>query len=73
MARMEAHMRDLETLVRERTGEMLREKQRFEELLYDIMPKYVIVVFHVFYTFDTNQQNQKIFSGAGFFWVRVWH
>ena len=41
LSRMEQYANNLEALVEERTADYLEEKQRCEELLYQLLPKYV--------------------------------
>ena len=40
LSRMEQYANNLEALVEERTADYLEEKQRCEELLYQLLPKY---------------------------------
>lgn len=40
LSRMELYANNLEQLVEERTADYLEEKQRCEELLYQLLPKY---------------------------------
>lgn len=42
LQRMERYAKDLETLVNERTAAFMDEKKRSEELLYQMLPRYVI-------------------------------
>lgn len=41
LSRMELYANNLEQLVEERTADYLEEKQRCEELLYQLLPKYI--------------------------------
>jgi hypothetical protein len=41
LSRMEQYANNLETLVEERTADYLEEKRKCEELLYQLLPKYV--------------------------------
>lgn len=40
LSRMEQYANNLEALVEERTADYLEEKQRCEDLLYQLLPKY---------------------------------
>jgi hypothetical protein len=46
LSRMELYANNLEQLVEERTADYLEEKQRCEELLYQLLPKYIIIYAH---------------------------
>lgn len=43
LSRMEQYANNLESLVEERTADYLEEKRRCEELLYELLPKYVSI------------------------------
>ena len=44
LSRMEKYANKLEALVEERTEEMLEEKRKAENLLYEVLPRYVIIL-----------------------------
>ena len=43
LRRMEQYANNLETLVEEKTEQLSMEKRRTEELLYQVLPRFVIV------------------------------
>lgn len=43
LSRMEQYATNLEALVEERTADYLEEKRKAEDLLYQLLPKYVLV------------------------------
>lgn len=57
LSRMEQYANNLETLVEERTADYLEEKRKAENLLYQLLPKYVsirkpsLLFFRVFFFF----------------------
>lgn len=42
--RMEQYANELESIVQQRTGELAEEKKKSEELLHQILPKYVLLI-----------------------------
>lgn len=43
LSRMEQYANNLESLVEERTADYLEEKKKCEELLYQLLPKYICI------------------------------
>lgn len=44
LIRMEQYATDLELIVKQRTNELAEEKKKTEELLYQILPKFVLIM-----------------------------
>ncbi len=52
LKRMETYATDLEALVMERTEAFLEEKRKSEELLYQVLPKFVSCYFDCSFMFE---------------------
>lgn len=47
LRRMEQYANNLEALVEEKTEQLSLEKRRSEELLYQVLPRYLIKIFNI--------------------------
>lgn len=60
LRRMEQYANNLETLVEEKTEQLSMEKRRTEELLYQVLPRYLHIIFYNYVHIHTIRISNKI-------------